>query len=393
MSEWKTYKLGELIQGKKAHLQTGPFGTMLNASEYTKTGIPVIAVQDIGNNIFHTKKLNYISETTASRLQQYKVKIGDIIFGRKGDVGRRAIVTKNENDWMQGSDCIRLRLCDEIDSEFISYQLGSNGIKEWLHQHSHGATMPSLNQEILSLLPLIFPPLPEQRAIASILSSLDDKIDLLHRQNKTLEGMAEALFRQWFVEEADEGWEERPLSSIANFLNGLACQKIPPKNNFDKLPVLKIRELSTGFGPDCDWADSNVASEYIVESGDVIFSWSASLIVKIWDGERCVLNQHLFKVTSDGYPKWFYLMWCKFHLNEFISIANTHATTMGHIKRGDLDKAAVVVPPQNIIKEMSAIMNPIIDKQINNSRQVEILEKQRDSLLPKLMSGEVRVEN
>ena len=130
---------------------------------------------------------------------------------------------------------------------------------------------------------------------------------------------------------------------------------------------------------------------YLVEAGDVIFAWSASLMIKVWDGQKCVLNQHLFKVTSDEFPKWFYLMWCKHHLAEFIAISSSHATTMGHIKRGDLDAAVVLVPPPETLEAMSAQMTPLLDKQIENARQIKTLEKLRDSLLPKLMSGEVRV--
>jgi len=198
---------------------------------------------------------------------------------------------------------------------------------------------------------------------------------LLHRQNKTLEQMAETLFRQWFLEEAKENWEERPLSSIANFLNGLACQKYPPKNEAEKLPVLKIKQLRNGFSDDCDWATTEVKPEYIVENGDVIFSWSASLMVKIWDGETCILNQHLFKVTSDEFPKWYYYLWSKHHLEEFISISASHATTMGHIKRGDLDDAIVLVPTPNDIKEFSEIQTP------NNPRCLLIIQMKLFRLL------------
>ena len=243
-----------------------------------------------------------------------------------------------------------------------------------------------------TLVQIIIPELHYQQAIASVLSSLDDKIDLLHRQNKTLEAMAETLFRQWFVEEANEAWEEKPLSSIANFLNGLACQKFPPKNNFEKLPVLKIKELGSGISDSSDWAASDVNPEYIVQAGDVIFAWSASLMVKIWDGEKCVLNQHLFKVSSGNYPKWFYLAWCKHHLAEFIAISSSHATTMGHIKRGDLDTATVLVPSDSELCAMSEQMTPLLDKQIFNAKQIRTLEKLRDTLLPKLMTGEVRVQ-
>lgn len=162
MGEWKEYKLSDIIDSGKADLQTGPFGTMLNASEYSKDGVPVIAVQDIGNNKLVYHKFVYVSNEVADRLKKYKVKTNDIVFGRKGAIDRRALIKESEEGWLQGSDCIRLRLDQSINSKFISYQLGTENIKEWLFQHSTGATMPSLNQEILRLLPLNIPSLSEQ---------------------------------------------------------------------------------------------------------------------------------------------------------------------------------------------------------------------------------------
>jgi type I restriction enzyme S subunit len=192
-------------------------------------------------------------------------------------------------------------------------------------------------------------------------------------------------------EDEREGWKEGTLSEIANFLNGLACQKYPPKNEIDKLPVLKIKELSSGITVNSDWATTEVKPEYIVRNGDVIFAWSASLMVKIWDGQDCILNQHLFKVTSKEYPKWFYYLWCKHHLTEFISIATSHATTMGHIKRGDLDEAKVLIPSPQELAAMTVFVEPLIQKIIANNIQINTLVKLRDTLLPKLMSGEVRL--
>jgi type I restriction enzyme S subunit len=236
------------------------------------------------------------------------------------------------------------------------------------------------------------PPLLEQKAIASVLSSLDDKIDLLHRQNQTLESIAKTLFRQWFIEEAQDDWEDKPLDTIANYLNGLACQKYLPKNDIDKLPVLKIKDLRSGLSEASDWAASDVAKEYIIKNGDVIFSWSGSLLVKIWDGKICILNQHLFKVTSNQYPKWFIYLWTNHHLRKFTAIAKSKATTMGHITKGDLASSMVVIPSDTEIKDMSKTMSPIIDKIIFNNTQISKLESLHDTLLPKLMSGDVRVE-
>jgi type I restriction enzyme S subunit len=389
MGEWRECKLGDFVD-----IQTGPFGSQLHAADYVEDGIPSIMPTNIGNRLeIRTDGISCIKETDAQRLEKYLVKENDIVYSRRGDVEKCAFITSKQSGWLCGTGCLRVRFnTTELDPRFCAFYFSTDEIKGWVSGNAVGTTMPNLNSTILARLPLNLPSLPEQKAIASVLSSLDDKIDLLHRQNKTLEAMAETLFRQWFVEEAEEDWEERPLSGIADFLNGLACQKFPPQNDLDKLPVLKIKELSSGISETSDWASITINPKYIVEAGDVVFSWSASLMVKVWDGEKCVLNQHLFKVTSEDYPKWFYLLWCKYHLAEFISISSSHATTMGHIKRGNLDTAIVIVPQPDQLSTMTEIMTPLLDKQIENSKQMRRLEKLRDTLLPKLMSGEVRVE-
>jgi len=160
----------------------------------------------------------------------------------------------------------------------------------------------------------------------------------------------------------------------------------------DKLPVLKIKELRGGISDASDWASTDISDEYIIHNGDVIFSWSGSLLVKIWDGEDCILNQHLFKVTSSEYPKWFYYFWTKSHLQKFSMIAESKSTTMGHIKRSDLSSSMVLIPSPEELKLIDEIIAPMIDKLIVNGQQIRTLEKLRDTLLPRLMSGEVRVQ-
>ena len=360
MNKWKKCKLGEVI--------TLNYGKSLPAKKRSGGYIPVYS--SAGLTGWHDKAL---------------VNSKGLIIGRKGTIGK---VYKSENPFYAiDTSYYVLPNNDVYDFEFLFFLLGSIRLDE-LNEDS---AVPGLNRNTAYSQEIFLPSLPEQRAIASVLSSLDAKIDLLHRQNKTLEATAETLFRKWFIEEAKEDWEERSLSSVADFLNGLACQKYPPQNEVDKLPVLKIKGLRNGFSKDTDYATIKVNPEYLVENGDVIFSWSASLMVKIWDGEKCILNQHLFKVASEDYPKWFYYQWCKYHLGEFVSISTSHATTMGHIKRGDLDVAMVSVPSNKELEEMTNIMKPLVDKLIENNKQIRIIEKLRDTLLPKLMSGKVRV--
>jgi type I restriction enzyme S subunit len=392
MCEWKECNLGQFINVKHGFAFKG-------------TNIVVEPTKDIlvtpGNFYigggFKSSKFKYFNGEYPI---EYMLKENDIIvtmtdLSKGGDtLGYSAKVPRSNGKNYLHNQRIGLVqfLSNEVDRNFIYWLMRTKDYQRFIVGAASGTSIRHTSPTTIKEYQFLKPSFPEQRAIASVLSSLDDKIDLLHRQNKTLEAMAETLFRQWFVEEADEGWEEKPLSSVANFLNGLACQKYPPENDIDKLPVLKIKELRNGFTKDFDWATTDVKPEYIVENGDVIFSWSASLMVKMWDGEKCILNQHLFKVTSKDYPKWFYYQWCKHYLDEFVSISTSHATTMGHIKRGDLDVAMVLVPSKKELEEMTIIMDSLIEKLIKITKQIRTLEKLRDTLLPKLMSGEVRVE-
>ena len=380
MTEWKEYKFSDFVE--------------INPSVKIPKGIPVsfVEMKDLDSSVRYCESSQKKELTGGSRFIN-----GDTLFARITpcmENGKICQVRNLENGFGFGSTEFHiLRGKDGVsDSDFVYYLSRWDEVRDHAEHNMEGSSgRQRVPKQAFDNLYLSLPPLPTQRRISAILSSLDDKIDLLHRENATLEQMAETLFRQWFVVEAKEEWEEKPLSSIATFLNGLACQKYPPKNGIDKLPVLKIRELSSGIGNDSDWATTEVGEEYIVHAGDVIFAWSASLMVKIWDGEDCILNQHLFKVASDKYPKWFYYFWCKHHLNEFISIAQSHATTMGHIKRGDLDTAMVLVPSDEELLSMTAQMEGLLKKMENNNKQIKTLVQTRDGLLPKLMSNEIKL--
>ena len=381
MSEWKEYKLGDVCTELSDGLHKAPI--FKEGGDYIFVNAKNIANGYIVDND-PTKK------STHDEYLRYSSPLNNttILYSIDGTIGNIALY-RGEKCILGKGACYINPNPQILDRMFLYYTLQSPHFNAYIDQMSTGSTIQHISLKTMRNYVFTFPSLDEQKRIASILSSLDDKIDLLNRENATLEAMAETLFRQWFIEDAKEDWEEKPLSSIATFLNGLACQKYPPKNEIEKLPVLKIRELTNGIGADSDWATTDVGDEYIVHAGDVIFAWSASLMVKIWDGEDCILNQHLFKVTSDNYPKWFYFFWCKHHLNEFISIAQSHATTMGHIKRGDLDTAMVLVPSDDELQIMTVQMNSLLQKIENNSKQINTLTHTRDGLLPKLMFNEI----
>ena len=214
--------------------------------------------------------------------------------------------------------------------------------------------------------------------------------------NNNLLEQANAIFKREFLElsELPDGWYRSTLASIANYLNGLAMQKYRPSDIEIGLPVLKIKELRQGFcDSDSELCSPSIKSDYIINDGDVIFSWSGSLLVDFWCGGKCGLNQHLFKVTSDTYDPWFYFAWTNHHLAEFAHIAASKATTMGHIKRNDLEKAVVIVPSHDDYSRIGAILTPIYDTIVANRLENNMLTQLRDTILPQLMSGELDVSD
>ena len=310
------------------------------------------------------------------------------------------------------------------DSLFLYYYFNSPQGLHSLDTIRRQVAVAGITGTDLSQLPVPLPALPEQRAIANILGTLDDKIELNRRMNRTLEEMARAIFQDWFVDfaptrakiedrepylpselwdlfpdrlveselgEIPEGWEVKALDEIADFRNGLALQKYRPKEEEDRLPVVKIAQLRNGRADGAEWASTNIPSDSIIDDGDVVFSWSGSLIVRIWCGGRAALNQHLFKVTSGEYPKWFHLSCIEGHLPDFQDIAADKATTMGHIKRDHLSDAKCVAPNRPILEAASDILDDLLAQQISANLQSRNLASQRDLLLPKLVSGELRV--
>ena len=214
--------------------------------------------------------------------------------------------------------------------------------------------------------------------------------------NDNLQQQALAIFQQELLCEGKlpEGWVSGSLLDIANYLNGLAMQKFRPVDGEKGLPVIKIKELRQGtYDVSSELCSPNIKPEYIVHDGDVIFSWSGSLLVDLWCGGTCGLNQHLFKVTSEKYPKWFYYAWTAHHLARFVAIAADKATTMGHIKREELAKAAVVIPDSGSMERIGGVLQPMYDLIISNRIENRKLAMLRDTILPQLMSGELDVSD
>lgn len=340
-----------------------------------------------------------------------------VIIGRKGTAG--AVHYSSVPCWpidttffVTGRDAELVR--------FKYYALSALGMETM----NADSAAPGLNRSAAHALEMRIPDEQEQRAIAGVLGALDDRIELNRRISETFEEIARALFRSWFVDfdpvrakaegrpsglppdldalfpaafdeselgEIPEGWRVCNLDDIADFTNGLALQRFPPDDK-DGLPAIKIAEMRHGYTHKTGRASAAINSRYVVEDGDMLFSWSGSLQVVLWSHGRGALNQHLFKVTSDKFPRWFYWGWTLEHLDDFRSIAAGKATTMGHIQRHHLTNAKVVTPPPEVLRVAGGFIAALINRHVDNALQSRELVAQREALLPRLLSGKLRMD-
>lgn len=329
-----------------------------------------------------------------------KFRNGDTIMARitpcleNGKTAKVEVLDEGEVGF-GSTEYIVFRAKDGIDEDFIYYLVCSPLVREPAIKSMVGSSgRQRVQTDVVQNLEIMVPDYEEQKQISGILKSLDDKIVANTEINKNLLEQAQSIFTQEFLmlDRIPDGWQESSLLGIADYLNGLAMQKYRPKDDEQGLPVIKIKELRQGS---CDFnselGSPSIKPEYIVHDGDVIFSWSGSLLVDLWCGGTCGLNQHLFKVTSSTYDKWFYYAWTNHHLQKFAAIAADMATTMGHIKREELSKAEVLIPSQSDYDRIGGLLAPLYDLVIANRIVNRKLASLRDELLPPLMSGQLDV--
>ena len=424
-----------------------------------KGNYSLIRSQNIYNEGFSEQGIVYISDADAKKLENVDVKEDDILINITGDsVARVSLPNKKYLPARVNQHVSILRANPEkLDFKFLKYVLVEKSMQEYLLTlASSGATRNALTKAMLENIEIDLPSLNDQKRISNFLLKFDEKIQLNTQINQTLEQIAQALFKSWFVDfdpvrakvqalsdglsleqaelaamqaisgktpeeltallqtqpdryaelaetakafpcemvevdgvEVPKGWEVKALDEIANYQNGLALQKFRPEDDEPFLPVVKIAQLRQGYADGEEKAKASIKPECIIDNGDVIFSWSGSLLVDIWCGGKAALNQHLFKVTSKRYPKWFYYFYTKYHLAEFQRIAYDKAVTMGHIKREHLSAAKCIVPNDELLanKTLENILGKIIFNRLENFN----LQNTRDLLLPRLLNGEMQL--
>ena len=387
IGEWKKYKLkdvctilGDGLHGTPIYDDKGEF-FFINGNNLKDGRI------SIKND---TKRVPY------SEANKYKKPLNNrtILVSINGTIGN--VAKYQDEKCILGKSACFFNVKENVDLNFIYYVVANQQFKNTITQLATGTTIKNVSLETMRNYTFCIPPLSIQKQIGKILSSFDDKIELNRRINDNLEQQAQVLFNYYFIDTPEllGGFSIGSLADAANYVNGLAMQKYRPSNGEKGLPVLKIKELGQSkIDSSSDFCSNEINSYYKIYDGDVIFSWSGTLMVKIWCGGECGLNQHLFKVSSKTTPKWFYYFWTKHHLDNFIRIAKDKAVTMGHIKREELEKAEVLFPNNSVMKKLDTLMAPFLDQIIEKECEIRKLALLRDTLLPKLMSGELVIND
>jgi type I restriction enzyme S subunit len=425
MNNWKQHKLGFVADVKLSNVDK-----LTNENEKT---VRLCNYTDVYKNSFINMEKSQsfmIASCNENEYEKFILKKGQVAITKDSetpnDIGVSTYIEDDFEDVVLGYHLALITPnTDKLSGRFLHYWLNTKQAKRYFENNAGGSGQRcTLVLDCIKSTPLYLPKLSTQAKIAKVLSDLDSKIELNNRINRELEAMAKTLYDYWFVQfdfpvynedgslsgvegykssggkmvynaelkrEIPEGWEVKTLLDIATYTNGLACQKFRPTNE-EFLPVIKIREMRDGFTEGTEKVKADIPEKLIVNNGDVLFSWSASLEVMIWTGGKGGLNQHIFKVTSRKYPRSFYYFQLIWYLQHFKMIAELRKTTMGHITQDHLKQSRIVVPPIDVVRDLDKQLKNIQEKQILISRQNQHLTALRDWLLPMLMNGQVTVK-
>lgn len=398
-------------------------------SELSTSGLPFARAGNIDGG-FHFEDSDRFPEEHLPMVGDKVSRPGDVVFTSKGTVGRLAFVRPTTPRFVYSPQLCFWRSLkpDLIDPRWLYYwMLGWEFTQQVARVKGQTDMADYVSLADQRRMEITLPEPTTQRAIAGVLGALDDKIEQNRRTARALAQLARVTFRTWlvdfepvkakvagattfpsmprplfdvlptrFVDSAigpvPEGWEVKALDNVADFLNGLALQKYPPRKDGTDLPVIKIAQLRKGSTEGADASNDSIDDKYKIRDGDLLFSWSGTLEAAFWFGGPGALNQHLFKVTSAGYPLWLAYEWIHQHMIEFRLIAASKATTMGHIKRGHLHEAQVVVPSTAVLREVVRMVGPLHELYAQAMIESRKLGEIRDYLLPKLLRGQLRVE-
>ena len=406
-----------------AGIQTGPFGSQLHQEDYVQKGTPIITVEHLGENRIAHSNLPQVSDDDKARLSKYVLRTGDIVFSRVGSVDRRALVQPTEDGWLFSGRCLRVRPDARLlDAQWLSYFFGLPAFKNYIRGIAVGATMPSINTKILSDIPIYFPDLVTQREAALTLAQLDDRITLLRETNATLEAIAQALFKSWFVDfdpvrakmegRAPEGMDEATAALFPDALEEtelgpvpkgwrystigesfiLTMGQSPPGDTYneagDGLPFYQGR---TDFG--FRFPSQRVfctAPTRLAEPGDTLVSVRAPVGDVNMALEKCCVGRGVAAVRHPNGCRSF-AFYATRGLRSRFDLFDSEGTVFGSINKKDFQALPVIEPSGDVLVAFDEIAAPIDRRIVGNEEQIRTLATLRDTLLPRLISGQLRV--
>ena len=423
--EFTKRTLGDICDEVKGIIQTGPFGSQLHKSDYKSEGIPVVMPKNIIEDKISIEEIARIGKEDVERLSQYTLQKGDIVYGRRGDIGRRALIKHEQTGWLCGTGCIKISLksVSILDPSFLYYYLGQTEIVSWIYNQAIGATMPNLNTSIIRSIPITYPYLNEQKKIASILYNYDDLIENNTRRIEILEEMAKLIYEEWFVKfrfpghenikmissdlgEIPEGWKiirvgdllrslesgSRPKGGVGDLENGV------PSIGAENIIGLGIYDFSKEKYVSFEFF--NKMKKGIVKHKDVLLYKDGAQIGRktmfrdSFPHKKCCINEHVFilRAKDQSYQNYLYF-WLDLNLmTENIKNLNSNAAQPG-INQEDVKSLPILVPPAEIVLKIDRILEQILNQIFVLAKKNRNLRKTRDLLLPKLISGEIDVSD
>ena len=381
-----------------ADIQTGPFGSQLHKEDYVEEGTPIVTVEHLGNKAFSEQNLPKVSSKDRERLKKYVLQKGDIVFSRVGSVDRCSYVDQEHSGWMFSGRCLRVRPFDEIDSEYLYYYFGLEETKQFVRNIAVGATMQSINTKLMGEVIVALPNLEKQKEIAEFLSAIDNKIKVNRKINDNLELQAQAYFQKLFVDNANPKWKSGTISDLGLVVGGSTPSKakaeyytnsgiawITPKD----LSVNKSKFITHG-GNDITELGLKNSSASIMPKGTVLFSSRAPIgYIAIAAGE--VTTNQGFKsiVPKTEIGTAFVYFFLKYNLSVIEGMAS--GSTFKEVSGNTMRNIPATIPDEETLAQFNSFCTPIFAQQRILEDQNHALATLRDSLLPKLMSGEIDV--
>ena len=402
---WESVKLEDISSG----IQTGPFGSQLHQSDYTEDGTPVVMPKDLIGGKISEQSIARVGAEHVQRLQRHIIQNGDILYSRRGDVGRCAFATERETGWLCGTGCLRVTVNPRVaDKKFVFYQLQQSSTIDWVEKHAVGATMLNLNTKILSNIPVFLPPIETQHRIADILSAYDDLIENNRKQIKLLEEAAQRLYKEWFVDlrfpgyehtkitdGVPEGWEKSTVAAVSSILRRGISPRYNENGKFVVINQKCIRQTVVSFDESRRQEKLYPEDLNLQDSDTVICSTGAGTLGRVGqifgNYPDTTLDSHVTLVRAkEGFGKQ-YLFQSLNSRQTYLMGMGKGSTNQLELSRGTIQDLDIYIPLKKVLNQFEQVAQPIHDKISVISKSILQLQTARDHLLPKLMSGEVEV--